>query len=97
TQDAIHSGISSAISGAISNYMDAYPDYEFLVLGGDAESIMAIMKGNTQKQLRYVPDCIARGIFADIILALHPAYNSPSRLPKSGLYPTCERKVYSRE
>lgn len=70
TQNAIHAGISSAISGAISNYKDAYPDYEFLVLGGDAESIMAIMEGKHQKQLRYVPDCIARGIFA--ALALKP-------------------------
>lgn len=68
TQDAIHAGISSAISGAISKFIEAYPDYEFLVLGGDAESIMAIMENKPHKQIQYVPDCIAHGIFAALAL-----------------------------
>lgn len=68
TQDAIHAGISSAITGAILTYVDAFPEYEFLVLGGDAESIMAIMESKSQKRLQFATDCIARGIFAALEL-----------------------------
>lgn len=68
TQDAIHAGISTAISGAINRCINAYPTYTILMLGGDAESIMAILDDSTQKRVIYAPDCIARGIFAALQL-----------------------------
>jgi pantothenate kinase type III len=61
--DAIHAGINTAIKGAIKEYSTQFPDYSFVLLGGDAHILFELLDDEQKRNSSIQPDCIAIGIF----------------------------------